>query len=170
MATIEDVTQGRRDGGGAGSGTEPEGHDKDRARPRDEPAGSASSQVPLPCSATHRAVALGSWLWGWLRVLGRRLRDCAPYTDRPASIHDVVTYTRAGGWVPGEHPWWVEAPGHVYGWVIAIPVTVALYIVAWVVQRGCRLLCVLGLYILLHLAGFDALNLVYVPWRWLGVM
>lgn len=80
-------------------------------------------------------IALGSWL----AVLGRRLRGCSPYADRPASIRDVVDYTRAGGWVPGEHPWWVEAPGYVYGALVAVPVTVALYAVAWVLQRPSRL-------------------------------
>lgn len=70
----------------------------------------------------------------------RGLAAVRPYTDRPASIRDVVVYTRSGGWVPGEHPWWVEAPGHAYGWLVAVPVTVGLYSVAWILQRPSRLL------------------------------
>jgi hypothetical protein len=68
-----------------------------------------------------------------------RLMACSPYTGRPAAIRDVVAYTRAGGWVPGEHAWWVELPGYAYGWLIAIPVTIALYGISWVLQRPSRL-------------------------------
>lgn len=71
-----------------------------------------------------------------------RLQTVAPYSGRPASIRDVVEYTRAGGWVPGDHEWWVELPGYVYGYVVAIPVTVGLNTVAWVLQRFTRLLMV----------------------------
>lgn len=80
-------------------------------------------------------IAVGSWF----ALLGRRLKGCSPYADRPASIRDVVDYTRAGGWVPGDHPFWVELPGYIYGWLVAVPATVVLYGVAWVLQRPSRL-------------------------------
>src|SRR5262249_60292002 len=76
---------------------------------------------------------------GLATALGRAL-SCAPYSGRPAAIKAVVEYTRAGGWVPGDHPWWVEAAGYVYGAVIAIPVTTILYTISWLVQRPTRLL------------------------------
>lgn len=87
-------------------------------------------------SSKRSLITLGSWLAG----IARRLAGCSPYADRPASIRDVVDYTRQGGWVPGEHPWWVEAPGYAYGALVAIPVTVALYAIAWVLQRPSRLI------------------------------
>lgn len=70
---------------------------------------------------------------------------------RPSSIAALLAYTRAGGWVPGERPDWVEWPGKAYGYVVAVPVTAALYAVAAVVARPSRLLLagvVLGLLLL----------------------
>ena len=143
VTTDQNVTQGKRNGVEE-SGTPAPAPIEDRARvgvgPRLRVRALGSwlarflFRVPL--------VALGSWLAG----LGRRAKDCSPYADRPASIRDVVDYTRAGGWVPGEHPWWVEAPGYVYGALIAVPATVGLYVVAWVLQRPSRLVltCFVG--------------------------
>ncbi len=137
MTTLEDVTHGKRNG----DGTEEEGgtgpiEDPARVGPRLRPRVRALvgrlGRIPLRIPL----VALGSWLAG----LWRRLASCSPYADRPASIRDVVDYTRAGGWVPGEHPLWVEAPGYLYGALVAVPVTVALYAVAWVLQRPSRLI------------------------------
>lgn len=136
MTTLDDVTQSKRNGCelGGESGT---GHVEDparvglRLRPRLRALVATSARFPFRGSL----IAVGSWL----AVLGRRLRDCSPYADRPASVRDVVDYTRAGGWVPGDHPLWVELPGYVYGWLVAVPVTVTLYAVAWVLQRPSRL-------------------------------
>lgn len=77
-------------------------------------------------------------LSGYLVTLCRRILGCAPYEARPASVRDVVQYTAAGGWVPGEHPWWVEAPGRVYGVLIAVPLTMIANAVLWVTQRPTR--------------------------------
>jgi hypothetical protein len=82
-----------------------------------------------------------------------RLSECSPYSGRPASIRDVVSYTRAGGWVPGEHEWYWELPGYLYGYLIAIPVTVGLYGVSWVLQRPGRLAVVALVIGLLWLAS-----------------
>lgn len=74
---------------------------------------------------------------------GARLASCSPYTDRPPSVEEVVAYVKAGGFVPGEHPWPVEAPGYVYGALVAVPVTVVGYALMWIVQRPSRLALVL---------------------------
>lgn len=139
----DEVTQGNRNGLGE-EGTTPGDPIEARAR--------------VGVGARLRLRALGGWvgrflfrvplvtLGGWLEGLWRGLAGSSPYADRPASIRDVVDYTRAGGWVPGEHPWWVEAPGYVYGALVAVPVTVVLYGVAWVLQRPSRLAltCLVG--------------------------
>ncbi len=68
-----------------------------------------------------------------------RLSEVDPWTAQPPSLEALVEYTRAGGWVPGEHPEWVEAPGKVYGYLVALPVTAVLYALALIVQRPSRL-------------------------------
>lgn len=65
---------------------------------------------------------------------------------------DVVTYTRAGEWVPGEQAPWLERLGKVYGYGIALPVTCLLLGVAWVVQRPSRAGIALVIGVLLYLA------------------
>lgn len=139
MTTTEPITHGDT---GRGSGEVPSA--RGRVRLRGGAVEQAKPRFPLPLShITDR----DRW-----SAAAQRLVEVRPYTDRPASIRDVVAYTRAGGWVPGEHPWWVEAPGHVYGWVVAVPVTVGLYAVAWVLQRPSRLLVFLLVAGLLWLA------------------
>lgn len=64
---------------------------------------------------------------------------------RPASVAEVVAYTRDGEWVPGEmHPA-LETAGRIYGYGVAVPVTCAAYALAWLVQRPTRLLIALVL-------------------------
>lgn len=98
-------------------------------RLRDEPTGGGRRRSPLSVSA--------------LAERGRRLASCAPYTDRPPSLEQVVAYVRAGGFVPGEQPWWVEAPGYAYGALVAVPFTAVGYALMWTVQRPSRLALVL---------------------------
>ena len=133
MTTAEEVTHGdsgmRKTESAESGGQGPQAQTRARARTL------AILYAHLKGSGKRSTIALGSWL----AVVGRRLKGCSPDADRPASIRDVVDYTRAGGWVPGEHPWWVEAPGYLYGALVAIPVTVALYAVAWILQRPSRL-------------------------------
>jgi hypothetical protein len=88
----------------------------------------------------------------WSAERGGRLASCAPYTDRPPSLADVVAYVRRGGFVPGTHPWWVEAPSYAYGALVAVPATALGYGVIWIVQRPTRLLCVLFVLALLFAA------------------
>jgi len=65
----------------------------------------------------------------------------------------VVAYTRAGGWVPGNNSWQVELPGKVYGWTVAVPVTVLAHLLLWTIQRPARLIGVSVLTLLLWWAG-----------------
>lgn len=68
----------------------------------------------------------------------RDVRRISPFYSPPAAIAELVAYTRSGAWVPGEQAPVLEAAGRAYGWVIAVPVSVALYAVAWVIQRPAR--------------------------------
>jgi hypothetical protein len=58
--------------------------------------------------------------------------------DRPASIGDLIAYTRSGDWVPGDRHPALEAAGKAYGYLIAVTGSVALYGAAWVIQRPTR--------------------------------
>ncbi len=72
----------------------------------------------------------------------QRLANCQPYTAQPASIASVVEHTRRGGWIPGEHPWWWEAPGYAWGYLVAIPGSAVGYAFLWLLQRPAWLLFV----------------------------
>ena len=61
------------------------------------------------------------------------------WSQAPASVADIAAYTRAGAWAPGDQAPIVEAAGKAYGWCVAIPVTVTLYSLAWLLQRPGRL-------------------------------
>lgn len=61
------------------------------------------------------------------------------YADAPASVADIVTYTRSGSWMPGQAAPVLEALGKAYGYAVAVPASLALYTVAWLVQRPARL-------------------------------
>lgn len=146
------VTQGNRNAQAEQTGTDEEGKVRNRAR------GRASARLRLndtdshaePDSGTHApSRTLGNYAGG----LGRRIRGAKPYAARPASVRDVVDYTRAGGWIPGDHPWWWESPGYAYGVLIAIPATITLYIASWVLQKMGRVFAVCLIYSLLLITG-----------------
>ncbi|WP_028930568.1 hypothetical protein [Pseudonocardia asaccharolytica] len=61
------------------------------------------------------------------------------WRDGPASPADVVAYTRSGAWIPGEQAPILEFLGKAYGWLLALPVTVAGAAALWVLQRPSRL-------------------------------
>ena len=67
---------------------------------------------------------------------------------RLPSLRSLLDYTRAGGWVPGEHPPQAELPGKVYYYAVAIPGTALLYLLALILQRQLRFL-VLSLVVIL---------------------
>lgn len=62
------------------------------------------------------------------------------WSTPPTSVADLLAYTRSGAWVPGERAPVLEAAGKAYGYLVAVPVSVLLYAVAWLLQRPGRLL------------------------------
>jgi len=58
----------------------------------------------------------------------------------PPTIQSLLDYTRAGGWVSGDHPPQAELPGKVYGYGVAVPAVMVLYGLALIVMRAQRFL------------------------------
>jgi len=100
-----------------------------RAYPRvaDDPP---LESVPVGISVITRG-------WAFIRDAVWRLAESEPYTSTPASVAEMVAYTRAGGWVRGQRPWWREAPGYLYG-AFAVAVTATGHLAIWIVQRPSR--------------------------------
>jgi len=92
---------------------------------------SASSRV------TRCARAAGEALVGDLR--GARSAEQSLWGTPPASLADLKSYIHSAAWVPGDELV-LEAIGRAYGYLIAIPASVALYAVAWIMQRPGRFL------------------------------
>lgn len=59
--------------------------------------------------------------------------------QHPASIAALRGYIHSAAWVPGEMPV-LEVLGRLYGYGIALPVSAALYTLAWLLQRPGRAL------------------------------
>lgn len=68
------------------------------------------------------------------------VRRSSPFHSAPASVADVIAYTRSGDWVPGEQARLLEAAGKAYGWIVAVPLSIAAYALVWVLQRPARML------------------------------
>lgn len=115
----------------------------------------------------RHARTLGSHAMAAVTRVGRRLADSDPYTGQPASIRDVVEYTRKGGWVGGEHGQLLESPGYVYGVTVAIPLTMILHALCWSLQKMGRVLFIAGLIGLLWLAQVDVIGRMKTAWWWL---
>lgn len=171
---LRDVTQSKRNVGRPEAELKSDGKIRNRASaradacPRDGATGSDSPSIPLPLSATPRMRTLRDGLWGWLRGVGARLHASSPYTGRPESIRDVVRYTLAGGWIPGEQAWWKEAPGYVYGFLIAIPAAIVGNTMLWITHRMSRVFIAALIYALL--AAVDYQWLVQWPLNHLGYL
>lgn len=112
------------------------------------------------CTLSHRA-------WGTTQRVGRRIHTSDPYTGAPASIRDVVAYTRKGGWIGGDHGRLAESPGYAYGVVVAIPVTMILHALCWTLQKMGRVASVALIVGLLRLAHVDVVGAVTAKWWWL---
>ncbi len=78
-----------------------------------------------------------------------RVRRSSIWSQSPPSVDDVVAYTRSGAWVPGDQHPLLENAGKAYGYVVAVPVTVSAYAVAFVFQRPVRLLATVAFLVLL---------------------
>jgi hypothetical protein len=70
--------------------------------------------------------------------LSRDIRQIPVFRTPPPALAEIVAYTRSGAWVPGEQAPWLEFLGKAYGWVLAVPISLCLYVVAWLLQRPAR--------------------------------
>lgn len=72
-------------------------------------------------------------------ITGRKGRGvAASWSEGISSPAELIAYTRDGEWVPGEQAPWLERAGKAYGYGIALPATLLLLALAWVVQRPSR--------------------------------
>jgi hypothetical protein len=103
-------------------------------RNADEPPETAQ-HTQTSARVRERAILILRWLRGFLADQGRSVRDSGPLDYRPSSIRQVWQRTTQGGWIPGDHPWWVELPGYAFGFLVAVPATVLLAPQLYVLQR-----------------------------------
>lgn len=66
------------------------------------------------------------------------VRGRSAWTEGPASPAQVLAYTRAKNWVPGDQEPWLERLGVAYGY-LALLITLVVGTPLWVVQRPSRL-------------------------------
>lgn len=117
---------------------------RNRACPHDHEGledGAGTAAPGVDSGSSSKRARLATWrnqAWGHVAGYGRVLRDARPYTACPVSIRDAVAYTRAGGWMPGDHGWWLESLGYTWGVIIAIPVTITGNSALFVLQRPLR--------------------------------
>jgi hypothetical protein len=138
---IPSPTQSPEQGTGEGLDT------RTRARPREGAATPGQVVSPVPVSPkTIKGLRLGDRT----KVAWKRLGDCSPYSGKPPSIRDRVEYTREGGWMPGDRAPWLEFLGKAYGYLLAIPVTAALYAVSWWIAKPSRVISLVFLYALMY--------------------
>ena len=66
------------------------------------------------------------------------------WTAQPPSLAAVWHRVRSGWYIRGQHPWQIEAPGYVYGAVVALPVTALLYAIQWLTETLPKFLATAG--------------------------
>lgn len=93
---------------------------------------------------------------GVARFASRYAATDDAWAETPATIRACLDYTREGGWMPGDKAPWLEALGKAYGYVVAVPCTVAGFAAVWTVQKPSRL----------FLVGF-AVTLLWLAAGWL---
>jgi len=115
-------------------------------------AAAPAANAEAPRTRPRARVAVTERVRRWFAA--RKSRSPAPrgargsvWSESPASIAELVAYTAAGDWVPGERAPVLEFLGKAYGYLVAVPVSIALYAVAWLLQRPGRfaLACFVGL-------------------------
>jgi hypothetical protein len=72
------------------------------------------------------------------------------WSDKRPSLRDLWLYGVYGRWTQASGP--VRVAGALYASVVAMPITTALYLLAWVVERPARVAVVVALYYLYKLA------------------
>jgi hypothetical protein len=110
------------------------------AGPRLGPRARAADLLDSPAAARVNS----GWRWirhVWARVCdkaGRPFRTGEFWTTSPPPLKHLWDYTRSGDWVPGDQHRFLEVLGLLYGVVIAVPTSIALYAGAWLLQRPTR--------------------------------
>jgi hypothetical protein len=90
---------------------------------------------------------------GVARLASRYAATDDAWAETPASIRACLDYTREGGWMPGDKAPWLEVLGKAYGYGVAVPCTVALFGLAWTVQKPSRLFLIAFSGVLVWLAA-----------------
>lgn len=90
-------------------------------------------------AVTHRCVEMARH---WV-ALGRKTWDGmweTPLAEQhPASPRELRGYIHSAAWVPGDVPL-LEGLGRIYGYLVALPASLSLYTLAWLLQRPGRAL------------------------------
>lgn len=78
----------------------------------------------------------------WTRMLGLTYKGMPASLDewanaQPASVRQLVRYIHSAAWVPGDSPL-LEILGRGFGYLFAIPWSLACYALAWLGQRPAR--------------------------------
>lgn len=132
MTTIDAVTPRERNESGA-----PRVHGGARLRDGDTGGGAGRLSVPLS------AFTQGAWWAGrW-----EQAKAMDVWHAQSPSLADTWDRTRRGDWVAGDHPWWIEAPGYVFGaaklGLIAVLLGLVWMVAAPARGAGVALLCLL---------------------------
>lgn len=88
---------------------------------------------------TGRGRELGSHWMAQARRTASELGEGGLAHEQPASPAELRAYIHSAAWVPGEVPV-LEWLGRVYGYLVALPFSLALYTLAWLLQRPGRAL------------------------------
>ncbi|MGH3321329.1 MAG: hypothetical protein ACRDN9_14355 [Streptosporangiaceae bacterium] len=82
---------------------------------------------------------MAHWVAQARATAGQWPRDSSIWAASPASPVELRAYIHSSAWVPGDAPI-LELAGRVYGYVVALPASLALYAAAWLLQRPGRFL------------------------------
>lgn len=75
------------------------------------------------------------------------------WRDGPAPAADVVGYTRSGAWLRGDRNAWLERGGKVWGYGVALPVTLILGALIWCSHRFHRAAVVVVILAVLYVSA-----------------
>lgn len=90
-------------------------------------------------AVTDRCVGFGRHWLAQARETWDGLWEISLAEQHPASPRELRAYIHSAAWVPGDVPL-LEGLGRVYGYIVALPVSLALYTLAWLLQRPGRAL------------------------------
>lgn len=109
----------------------------DGANAEARPARTRAKQRLFGWTARSRELSM-HWLTQ-ARQTATEIGDGGLAHQQPASPAELRAYIHSTAWVPGEVPV-LEWLGRIYGYTVALPLSLALYTLAWLVQRPGRAL------------------------------